>query len=93
MKVKVGLKMPCSRFCIYNQIRDPTRVAEKTKTLIDVVLASHPERFAVCGNLQLGLSDHDLVYAIRKSNTLRPKAREFVYRSIKDFKESEFLHD
>ena len=83
----------CERFCSYNQIRKPTRVTEKTKKLIDVVLASHPERFASCRNLQLGLSDNDLVYAIRKSKTPRPKAREFVYRSVKNFKESEFLAD
>ena len=81
------------RFYIYNQIRKATRVTEKTKTLIDFALASHPERFAACRNLQLGLSDHDLVYAIRKSKTPRPKAREFVYRSMKNFKESEFLAD
>ena len=80
----------CERFCIYNQIREPTRVTEKTKTLIDIVLASYPERFMACGNLQLGLSDHDLVYAIRKSKTPRPKAHGFVYRSMKNFKESEF---
>ena len=79
----------CERFCIGNQIREPTRVTEKTKTFIAVVLASHPERFAVCGNLQLGLSDNDLVYAIQKSKTPRPKAREFVYRSMTNFKESE----
>ena len=85
--------MPCSTFCIYNQIREPTRITEKTKTLIDVVLGYPSRRFAVCGNLQLGLSDHDLVYAIRKSKTSRPKAREFVYRSMKNFKKSEFLDD
>ena len=79
----------CERFCICNQIREPTRVTEKTKTFIVVILASHPERFAVWGNLELGLSGHDLVYVIQKSNTPRPTAREFVYRTMKNFKGTE----
>ena len=43
------------------EIREPTRVTGKTMTLLDVILASHPERYATCGNLHMGLSDHDLV--------------------------------
>lgn len=47
------------RFCLQNQINEPTRVTEKTMTLIDVILCSHPEQYATCGNLHLGVSDHD----------------------------------
>ena len=66
-----ALKDLCDRFCLFNQITEPTRVTEKNKSLIDVILASHPERFATCG-----VSDHDLVFAVRKQKILRPKARE-----------------
>ena len=33
----------CDRFCFTNQISEPTHVTENSKTLIDVVLTSHPE--------------------------------------------------
>ena len=90
-KENKALKDLCDRFCLFNQITEPTRVTEKSKSLIDVILASHPERFAVCGNLHVGVSDHDLVFAVRKQKIPRPKAREIEYRSMKNLNENE-LH-
>ena len=83
----------CDRFCLSNQITEPTRVTDKTSTLIDVMLSSHPERFATWDNLHLGLSDHDLIYAVRKNKLPRPRPREIEYRSMKSFNESDFLAD
>ena len=88
-----ALKDLCDRFCLFNQITEPTRVTEKTKSLIDVILASHPERFATCGNLHLGVSDHDLVFAVRKQKIPRPKAREIEYRSMKNLDENELMEE
>ena len=51
----------CQRFCLVNKITEQTRVTDKTMTLIDVALSSHPERYATAGTLHLGVSDHDLV--------------------------------
>ena len=56
----------CERFCLRNQITEATRVTNTSKTLIDVILASHPDRFATSGNLHLGLSDHDLIFTVCK---------------------------
>lgn len=81
----------CDKFCLQNQISEPTRVTDKTKTLIDVILATHPERFATCGNLHLGVSDHDLVFAVRKNKLAKPKAREIKYRSMRQFNDDAFL--
>ena len=83
----------CDRFCLDNQITEPTRVTDNTKSLIDVILVSHPERYANCGNLHFGVSDHDLIYAVRKNKLPRPKPREIVNRSMKKFNEDEFLSD
>ena len=77
----------------FNQITEPTRVTVKSQTLIDVILASHPELFATCGNLHLGVSDHDLVFAIRKQKIRRPKAREIEYSSMKNLDEKELQEE
>ena len=50
-----------------------------------MIHASHPERFATCGNLHLGVSEHDLVFAVRKNKLAKPKAREIEYQSIRRF--------
>jgi len=88
-----SLKDFCDRFCLQNQINESTRVTENTMTLLDVLLSSHPERYTICGNLHLGVSDHDLVYAVRKNKLSRPKAREIEYRSMRHFNKDEFLDD
>ena len=54
----------CDQFCL-TTISVPTRVTASTKTLLDVILVSHPERFVSSGTLRLGISDHDLIYVVR----------------------------
>ena len=83
----------CDRFCLDNQITEPTRVTDNTKSHIDVILVSQSERYANCGNLHLGVSDHDFIYTVRKNKLPRSKPREIVYRSMKKFNEDEFLSD
>ena len=39
----------CDQFCLTNTISVPTRVTASTKTLLDVILVSHPERFVSSG--------------------------------------------
>ena len=78
----------CQRFCLVNKITEPTRVRDKTMTLIDVALTSHPERYATAGTLHFGVSDHNLVFVVRKNNLTRPNRRFIEYRSIKSFEVS-----
>ena len=49
-------------------INDPTRITEYTKSLIDVCITSSPEKNISSGVIYLGISDHSLIYAIRKLN-------------------------
>ena len=73
-----------------NLITEPTQATEKSKTLIDVILSSHVERFATCGTLSLRISDYDLIYTIRKCKSPRPKPRTIEYRSSKHFQRRGF---
>ena len=80
----------CHRFCFVYKITEPTWVTDRTKSLLDVFLVSHSERYITSGNLQLGLSDHDLVFVVRKNKFPRPKPRLIEYRSMKNFDNAEF---
>ena len=61
--------------CLVNNIPEPTCVASTTKSLINAALTSNQERFSFSGTLQFGLSDHDLIYVVRKNKLPRPKPR------------------
>lgn len=63
------------RLCFVNKITELTRVTDRTKSLLDVIFVSHAERYITSGNLQLGLSDHDRLFVVRKSKLPRPKPR------------------
>ena len=79
------------RFCFVNKTAELARVTDRTKSLLDVILVTHAERYITSGNLQLGLSDHDLVFVVRKSKLPRPKPRLIEYRSMKNFDNADFL--
>ena len=81
----------CNQFCLTNTISVPTRVTASTKTLLDVILVSHPERFVSGGTLRLGISDHDLIYIVRKQRLPKPNVRSIECRSMKNFDEPAFL--
>ena len=81
------------RFCLSNRINEPTRVTKTSKSLIDVLLTSHAECYATSGSLHLGLSDHDLIFTVRKIKNSRPKPRLIEFRSMKNFNLPDFLAD
>ncbi|XP_048585452.1 uncharacterized protein LOC125568087 [Nematostella vectensis] len=83
----------CDQFCLTNTIVHPTSVTSSTKSLLDVVLVSHPDRCAKSGNLHLGISDRDLVYAVRKQKLPKPTARIVEYRSMKALDKDAFVSD
>lgn len=85
-------KLPdfCDQFCSTNMSNESTRVTNCSKTLMDVILVSHVERYAAGGALHLGISDHDLAYIIRKQRLSKAKAKCIEFRSTKYFDENSF---
>ena len=52
--------------CLQNIIKDPTRITEDTKTLIDVLLVSDPDKVERSGVFDVGIADHRMIYSILK---------------------------
>ncbi len=53
---------------LHQLINNPTHVTKLSSSLLDVCITSNPERISYSGILHFGISDHSLVYAIRKIN-------------------------
>ena len=66
-------KFICSSFNFSQLIKQPTRVAENSKTLIDVFLTSTPNLAAETKVIPVSISDHDLVFASLKLKKERTK--------------------
>ena len=62
----------CFSHSLHQLIMEPTRTTTKhTKTLIDHILTNSPEKVIQSGVIEMGLSDHELVYSSRKTSLLK----------------------
>ena len=71
----------------------PTRVSVKSKTLIDLVITNSKEKLTHTGVYPLSISDHYLIYAIRKIGIPRGQPRVIQSRNFKRFDEAKFKMD
>ena len=63
-------------FQMYQVLTEPTRVTPISKTLCrDVVITNSKERLSHTGAYPLSISDHYLIYAIRKTGIPRGRPR------------------
>ena len=76
-----------------NLIREPTRMTATSSTLIDVILTNRPRSFLTSGTLDLGLSDHHLVYAVSRSHCPRTYSITVEIRTFKNNDPKRFRND
>ena len=73
-------------------IRRSTRITDQTATLIDHILTNSPDKVSQSGVIDLGLSDHDLIYCTRKTSLPKShKHNEIFVRSLKRYSVEKFL--
>ena len=82
---------------IYNMtplITEPTRITNTTQSLIDLCVTNTHDKIRASGVLSIGISDHSLVYLIRKSSYDKLIVNTFVQkRNYKNFNEAAYLSD
>lgn len=83
----------CTSFNLSQLIRQPTRVAESSATLIDVIMTSHENSIIDTKVMPSSISDHDLIYTVLKIKRQRPKPVHITTRSFKNYQQSAFLRD
>ena len=75
-------------------IEEPTRVTCETATVIDHIATTCPINISKSGILRPALSDHFMVYCIRKLNeSISKNHKSIKTRSMKNFSEEVFLRD
>ena len=81
----------CHQFCTMhglNQlIQSPTRVTCSTSTLIDHILTSAPSRVSQKGVINVGVSDHQLIFCTRKISRIKTGGahRYLNFRLLKNY--------
>ena len=80
-------------YSLKNVIKEPTRIAENTQTLINLIITSHPENINVTGVSHLGISDHSLVYANLRMRREKKKLITKTINNYKNFNSEQFRSD
>ena len=76
-------------------ITQPTRVTQSSSTLIDVCITSNPEHIILSDVIPLGISDHNLIHVVRKSNSVAKthSHKSVQVRNFKNFNANSFQED
>ena len=74
-------------------IEEPIRVNAKSQTLIDVFITNKEDNIFHSGVYTLSISDHYLIYAVRKIGLPRGQPKFIQSRNFKHFNEENFLTD
>ena len=82
----------CALHGLKQIIDSPTRVTKTSSTILDHILTNSKDKISQFGVIDVGLSDHQLIYCTRK--TVKPKYNtktRIKYRSLKHYKTETFL--
>lgn len=88
------LRELCELFNLSQLINEPTRVTSNSESLIDLCLTSALDNISAQGVIRTGLSDHDIVYMVRKLNHFRTNRHKFILkRCFNNFNQELFIND
>lgn len=85
----------CATFDLHQLISEPTRITERTSTLIDLIFTNCPDKIICSGVANVSISDHNLIYAYRKLslNSQSIGHKTITYRNFKNFDLESFRKD
>ena len=72
-------------------IDEATRVTMTTTSLIDHMVTNTPEKNSDSGVIHTGISDHSLIFAIRKLSVIKKQENIVEMRNMKNFNEKKFV--
>ena len=81
----------CKTFGLKEWIESPIRVTANTSTLIDQILKNTNERITQCGIINIGSSDHQMIFCTRKIKKDKVVGyKQISFRSFKNYSVDEY---
>ena len=74
-------------------IKEPTRVTNTSSSLIDLILTNQPNNISNSGVIDLGMSDHSLIYVVKKTSLPKCRQTRSKVRNFKRFNETDFIRE
>ncbi|CAH3017235.1 unnamed protein product, partial [Porites evermanni] len=80
----------CNLYQYHQLINEHTRITEKSATTIDLFLTNNKEIFTHSGVCHIGISDHSLIYRVRKFFIPKGKPKIVESRQFRNFDANSF---
>ena len=74
-------------------IKEPTKIVERSSTLLDLAFTTDQGKISDSGVLECSISDHSLVYIIRKARPPRGPIKTIKCRNYKNYSAPNFVSD
>ena len=87
------LKLTFKMHHLTQLVKEPTRVTIDSSMLLDLIASNNPRNISRSGIIALGLSDHDMIYCVRKLNWRRGPAQLKTFRNYARYNPDEFCKD
>ena len=76
----------CTLFGLNKLINCPTRATCNSSSILNHVLASFPDRVSQSGVIDIGISDHQLIYSTRKTARIKSNChKQITFRSLQNY--------
>ncbi|XP_057299217.1 uncharacterized protein LOC130629860 [Hydractinia symbiolongicarpus] len=86
----VGIKTALTLHCFKQVIKSPTRIAETSQTLIDIIPTTNCTVIADTKVIPISFSDHDLICCIRKQHHTRFVSKTINCRNYRNYDKDKF---
>ena len=87
------LKSMLLSFGLKQLIKDPMRITQESKTLIDVIFTNRPQNVYGVNVIPAGLSDHDMIGCVRKLHNHKYQPRTITCRNYANYDPVSFRND
>ena len=87
------LQFLSSIYQLQQLISEPTRVTNMSATLIDLIFTNESHNISKSGVIHIGVSDHSLIYAVRKFIPNKRGQIKKEVRNLKHFVKEDFIYD
>ena len=88
-----AIKEICNAISASQLIEEPTRITDRSSTLTDLLISTAEDKITESGVIHTAISDHSMIYAIRKCRRDRNPPRIINTRSYKTFNPEKFTED
>ena len=85
------LRQLFNAYQIIKLIKSPTRIASNFSTLIDLAFTTDIEKIVAPGVLQCSISDHLLIYLVRRAKKTRNTFKNIQFRNLKNYSAERFV--